>query len=89
MNNNIILYKKQIDYLKSNKFKLHVYGNSYNYGLNFLGANPVIQYKNDLWIFIHWKSGSNIANFINSQGEIFSFNSYNKSLDIERMDLDN
>ena len=87
MNNNIILYKKQIDYLKSNKFTPHVYGNSYNYGLNFLGANPVIQYKNDLWIFIHWESGSDIANFINSLGEIFSFNSYNKSLDIERMDL--
>jgi len=38
---NIITYKKDIDYLQSNKFKDHSYGNSGGYGLNFLGAKPL------------------------------------------------
>ena len=86
---NIITYKKDIDYLLSNKFKDHSYGNSGGYGLNFLGAKPIIKYNNDLWIFIHWQIGSDVANFVNTKGEIFSFNKNHKDLNITRMMEDN
>ena len=89
LESNIITYKKEIDYLLSNKFKDHSYGNSGGYGLNFLGAKPIIKYNNDLWIFIHWQIGSDVANFINTKGEIFSFNKNHKDLDIIRMIEDN
>ena len=71
-------YDKEINYLKSNKFKKHSYGNSGCYGLNFLGSPSIIQYKDELYIFIHWMTGSNIASYINVKGEMFSFNPYNK-----------
>jgi hypothetical protein len=86
---NIITYKKDIDYLLSNKFKDHSYGNSGGYGLNFLGAKPIIKYNNDLWIFIHWQIGVDVANFVNVKGEIFSFNPHHKHSDIIRMIEDN
>jgi len=86
---NIITYKKDIDYLQSNKFKDHSYGNSGGYGLNFLGSKPIIKYNNDLWIFIHWQIGSDVANFVNTKGEIFSFNKNHKDLNITRMIEDN
>jgi len=98
---NIITYKKDIDYLLSNKFKDHSYGNSGGYGLNFLGAKPIIKYNNDLWIFIHWQIGQrgfaslnllkgvDVANFVNVKGEIFSFNPHHKHSDIIRMIEDN
>ena len=60
---NIITYKKDIDYLLSNKFKDYwpasneLSGGLGKYGLNFLGAKPIIKYNNDLWIFIHWQIG--------------------------------
>ena len=87
---NCLQYKKEIDYLKSNKFKTHYRGNSGLYGLNFLGSPSIIQYKDELYIFIHWLPGSNIANYINIKGEMFSFNPYNKDLDTEisRMEED-
>jgi hypothetical protein len=83
-------YDKEIKYLKSNKFKTHTRGNSGLYGLNFLGSPSIIQYKNELYIFIHWLTGTNIANYINSEGETFSFNPYNKNLETEirRMEED-
>lgn len=86
---NIITYKKDIDYLLSNKFKDHSYGNSGGYGLNFLGAKPIIKYNNDLWIFIHWQIGVDVANFVNVKGEIFSFNPHHKHSDIYLMIEDN
>ena len=86
---NIITYKKDIDYLLSNKFKDHSYGNSGGYGLNFLGAKPIIKYNNDLWIFIHWQIGVDVANFVNVKGEIFSFNPHHKHSDICLMIEDN
>ena len=89
LENNIITYKKDIDYLQSNKFKDHSYGNSGGYGLNFLGAKPIIKYNNDLWIFIHWQIGSDFANFVNIKGQIFSFNKNHKDLNITRMMEDN
>lgn len=83
-------YNKEIDYLKSNKFKTHYRGNSGLYGLHFLGSPSVIQYKDELYMFIHWMTGSNIANYINIKGETFSFNPYNKDLEkeISRMEED-
>ena len=81
-----MLYDKEINYLKSNKFKTHYRGNSGCYGLNFLGSPSIIQYKDELYIFIHWLSGSNIATYINIKGETFSFNPYNK--EISRMEED-
>ena len=101
LKSNMIKYKNEIDYLQSNKFKDHSYGNSGGYGLNFLGSKPIIKYNNDLWIFIHWEigqrcfaslnlfKGSDVANFVNIQGEIFSFNKNHKDLDITRMMEDN
>ncbi len=89
LESNIIKYKNEIDYLQSNKFKDHSYGNSGGYGLNFLGAKPIIKYNNDLWIFIHWQIGSDVANFVNIKGEIFSFNKNHKDLNIIRMMEDN
>ena len=44
-------YDKEINYLKSNKFKKHSRGNSGCYGLNFLGSPSIIQYK-DLRSFL-------------------------------------
>jgi len=41
LESNIIKYKNEIDFLLSNKFKDHSYGNSGGYGLNFLGAKPL------------------------------------------------
>ena len=89
LESNIITYKKEIDYLQSKKFKDHSYGNSGGYGLNFLGAKPLIKYNNDLWIFIHWQIGVDVANFVNTKGEIFSFNPHHKHSDIIRMMEDN
>jgi hypothetical protein len=87
---NCLQYNKKIEYLKSNKFKTHYQGNSGLYGLNFLGSPSIIQHKDDLYIFIYWLTGSNIANYINIKGEMFSFNPYNKDLDTEisRMEED-
>ena len=76
-------YDKEINYLKSNKFKKHSRGNSGCYGLNFLGSPSIIEYNNQLYIFIHWTIGSNIASYINVKGETFSFNPYNKELEKE------
>ena len=89
LESNIIKYKNEIDFLQSNKFKDHSYGNSGGYGLNFLGAKPIIKYNNDLWIFIHWQIGVDVANFVNLKGEIFSFNPHHKDLNITRMIEDN
>jgi hypothetical protein len=96
---NIITYKKDIDYLISNKFKdcrvsqapasNELSGGLGKYGLNFLGAKPIIKYNNDLWIFIHWQIGVDVANFVNVKGEIFSFNPHHKHSDIIRMIEDN
>jgi hypothetical protein len=87
---NCLQYNKKIEYLKSNKFKTHYHGNSGLYGLNFLGSPSIIQHKDDLYIFIYWLTGSNIANYINIKGEMFSFNPYNKDLEkeISRMEED-
>jgi hypothetical protein len=82
-------YDKEINYLKSNKFKKHSHGNSACYGLNFLGSPSIIEYNNQLYIFIYWLPCSNIANYINAKGEIFSFNPYNKQKNITRMEEDN
>ena len=88
---NIITYKKDIDYLLSNKFKdcwlasNELSGGLGKYGLNFLGSKPIIKYNNDLWIFIHWQIGVDVANFVNVKGEIFSFNPHHKHSDIIRM----
>ena len=105
---NIITYKKDIDYLLSNKFKdcwvsqalracnpvqatasKELSGGLGKYGLNFLGSKPIIKYNNDLWIFIHWQIGVDVANFVNVKGEIFSFNPHHKHSDIIRMIEDN
>ena len=43
LENNIIKYKNEIDFLLSNKFKDHSYGNSGGYGLNFLGARSLLE----------------------------------------------
>ena len=87
---NCLQYKKEIDYLKSNKFKTHYRGNSGLYGLNFLGSPSIIQYKDELYMFIHWMTGSNIASYINVKGDIFSFNPYKKEIEkeINRMEED-
>ena len=92
---NIISYKKDIDYLLSNKFKDYwlasneLSGGLGKYGLNFLGSKPIIKYNNDLWIFIHWQIGVDVANFVNVKGEIFSFNPHHKHSDICLMIEDN
>ena len=96
---NIITYKKDIDYLLSNKFKdcwasqapasNELSSGLGKYGLNFLGAKPIIKYNNDLWIFIHWQVGVDVANFVNVKGEIFSFNPYHKHSGICLMIEDN
>ena len=99
---NIVTYKKDIDYLISNKFKdcwacnpvqatasNELSGGLGKYGLNFLGAKPIIKYNNDLWIFIHWQIGVDVANFVNVKGEIFSFNPHHKHSDICLMIEDN
>ena len=85
LENNLIKYKKYIDYLQSNKFTNHNRGNCGMYGLHFENSNSIIKFNNDLWIFIYWTPNSNIANYINTEGEIFSFDPYHKDLDITRM----
>jgi hypothetical protein len=56
----------------------------------FLGSPSIIEYNNQLYIFIHWMTGSNIASYINVKGEMFSFNPYNKEIEkeISRMEED-
>ena len=78
-------YKKEIDYLKSNKFKTHYRGNSGLYGLNFLGSHSIIEFKDKIWKFVYWETGSNIACYINVNSEILSFHPYNKNWDICQM----
>ena len=80
-------YNKEIEYLTVNKFKQHSKGNSGCYGLNFLGPKSIIEYNNILWMFVHWEVGSNIANYVNTKGEFFSFNPYHQNSNITRMEI--
>lgn len=38
-------------------------------------------------MFVHWGIGSNIANYVNIKGEIFSFNPHHENSSITRMEI--
>jgi hypothetical protein len=82
---NTSFLQNDIEYLKSKKFRKLDKGNSGLYGLNFLGSNSIIEFKDKIWKFVYWEIGTNIACYINVNSEILSFNPYNKDLDIYQM----
>ena len=61
------------------------------YGLNFLGASPVIQMNGDIWKFLWFVPGKDDATFVNAKGTQITFNPReiyysNKRNDIMRME---
>jgi len=68
------LIKQQINYLKSARFTKHKKDNYGMYGLNFLGAEPVIQINGDIWKFLWFVPGKDDATFINAKGTQYTFN---------------
>mgnify|MGYP003353112000 FL=1 len=68
------LIKQQINYLKSVRFTKHKSGNYGMYGLNFLGAAPVIQMNGDIWKFLWFVPGKDDATFVNAKGTQITFN---------------
>ncbi len=70
-------------YLSTHNFVPHTNGNSQNYGLNEFGCNSIIKYNNDIWKFVYFLINTNIAVYINKNGEEFHYN--NTDMDIIRM----
>ena len=84
-NANTSFLQNDIEYLKLKTFRKLDKGNSGLYGLNFLGSNSIIEFKDKIWKFVYWEIGTNIACYININNEILSFNPYDKDLDIYQM----
>ena len=68
------LIKQQMNYLKTTAFRKHKSGNYGMYGLNFLGAGPVIQMNGDIWKFLWFIPGKDDATFVNAKGTQYTFN---------------
>lgn len=65
--------QKAINYLKTHRFKKHSSGNYGMYGLNFLGADPVIQMNGTIWKFLYWRPNTEYAIFVNANGCQYKF----------------
>ena len=59
-----------INYLKRNQFREHPYGSYALYGLNSFGCESTIRFHDELWKFIHIKSGTEIPVYVNAKGEL-------------------
>ena len=68
------LIKQQMNYLRTTAFRKHKSGNYGMYGLNFLGAAPVIQMNGDIWKFLWFIPGKDDATFVNAKGTQYTFN---------------
>jgi len=71
-----------IEYLESKQFTPR--SNECNYGLNTWGSSSVIRYMEDNWVFIWFEPGSDIAVYVNRNGDMLKFDSRH---DIENMDI--
>ncbi len=71
-------------YLSSHTFMPHHMGNYGNYGLNMLGTNSIIEYKNDIWKF--YAFSGDYAYYYNKEGKQLILESRNMPEGITRLE---
>jgi hypothetical protein len=72
-------------YLNSTEFVDHPMGNYACYGLNMLGCDSIIRYKDEIMKFYAFLSGSNNAIYITKIGSERVINPYDTTLNITRL----
>lgn len=75
-----------IDYLKYHRFKEHPDGNCLMYGLNTFGCESIIRFHDELWKFLHFKSGTDITVYVNERGELLEID-LRRTPGVTRMDI--
>jgi spore maturation protein CgeB len=64
-------------FISNNIFVPHENSNNMSYGLNSFGSDSIISYNNDIWKFIWFKNNTNDAVYINKEGIMHAFNTFN------------
>jgi hypothetical protein len=72
------------EYLSCSSFVPHKYGNSMKYGLNSFGSESIIKYNDDIWKFVWFLNNTNIAVYVNKNGNEFHYDTY-ETFDMTRM----
>jgi hypothetical protein len=65
----------------------HPNGNYGLYGLNMIGCDSIIRFNGEILKFHSFKSGTNLAIYVNEKGEQVVIDVYDKSLGITRMTI--
>jgi hypothetical protein len=63
----------------------HPNGNYGLYGLNMIGCDSIIRLNDEILRFYAFKTGANVAIYVNEKGEQVMVDVYDKSLGITRM----
>jgi hypothetical protein len=69
----------------NNMYIEHPNGNYGLYGLNMMGCDSIIRLNDEILRFYAFKTGTNVAIYVNEKGEQVMVDVYDKSLGITRM----